>query len=186
MLVGLVSNNITNSMTFSLYLSPLSLSSPTTATSQIIFGGIDPSLYQGTLYEFDTWGDEYYYVQISGINVTSTGESLFNGDAPYFILVDSGTVQIILPQDQADAIGKLAKATYQTSSNLIDNYFTCNCSDVPWDDSLTFTLFGQLEIEIPWLDIVNKNTGVEGQCIIPITYEQHPGGGILVSLVGRD
>lgn len=55
MLIGLVDNNITNSMTFSLYLSPLSLSSPSTAASQIIFGGIDPSLYTGTLYEFNTY-----------------------------------------------------------------------------------------------------------------------------------
>jgi hypothetical protein len=188
MLIGLVENNISNSMTFSLYLSPNSLSSPSTAASQIIFGGIDPSLYMGTLYEFasySSWvnapyGDQYYYVQISDIAATSTGASLFNGDAPYPILVDSGTVQILLPQDQADAIGALANATYHNSTSLGDNYFVANCSNVPFNDSLTFTLFGQLKIDVPWTDIVNQNTGTPGQCIIPIGYAQHAGGGILV------
>jgi hypothetical protein len=175
-------------MTFSLYLSPKSLSCPSTAASQIIFGGIDPSLYEGILYEFDTYstwvnapyGDQYYYVQISDISATSTGTSLFNGDAAYPILVDSGTVQILLPPDQANAIGALAKAQYHNSTDLGDNYFIANCSDVPFNDSLTFTLFGQLEIQVPWTDIVNQNTGVAGQCIIPIGYAQHEGGGILV------
>ena len=182
-LVGIVANNITNSMTFSLYLSPLSLSQPERAASQIIFGGIDSSLYVGTLYEFDTYGNEYYYVQISGINVTSTRESLFHDDAAYPILVDSGTIQMILPSDQADSIGALAKGTYHNSNtNLLDNYFTCNCNDVPWNDGLTFTLFGKLQIEVPWTDLVNNNTGVTGQYMIPISYAQHPGGGILVDL----
>jgi hypothetical protein len=177
-------------MTFSLYLSPLSLSSPSTAASQIIFGGIDPSLYTGTLYEFDSYsswvnspyGDQYYYVQISDITATSSGKSLFNGNAAYPILVDSGTVQILLPSDQADAIAALANATYHNSTNLADNYFIADCSNVPFNDSLTFTLFGQLDIEIPWTAIVNQNTGVQGQCIIPIGYSQHQGGGILVTL----
>jgi Eukaryotic aspartyl protease len=188
MLIGLVENNITNSMTFSLYLSPKSLSSPTTAASQIIFGGIDPSLYLGTLYEFDSYsswvnapyGDQYYYVQISDIAATSTGASLFNGDPPYPILVDSGTVQILLLQDQADAIGALANATYHNSTSLGDNYFVAHCSNIPFNDTLTFTLFGQLKIEVPWTDIVNQNTGEPGQCIIPIGYAQHAGVGILV------
>jgi hypothetical protein len=191
MLVGLVNNNITNSMTFSLYLSPLSLSSPSTAASQIIFGGIDPSLYTGPLYEFDSYaswvnapyGDQYYYVQISDITATSSGKSLFNADAPYPILVDCGTVQILLPSDQADGIAALANATYHANAtDLGDNYFVAECSNVPFNDSLTFTLFGQLDIEIPWTALVNQNTGVQGQCIIPIGYSQHQGGGILVPL----
>jgi hypothetical protein len=182
MLAGLAANNITNSMTYSLYLSPLSLSEPEQAASQIIFGGIDPSLYQGTLYEFESLRDDFYFTQLSGINVTSTGESLFHNDEPYSILVDSGTIQIILPEDQANSIGALASATYHSSStSLLDNYFVCNCDDVPSDDSLTFTFFGALEIQIPWNDIVNRDTGVDGQCIIPISYAQHAGGGILVS-----
>jgi hypothetical protein len=183
MLVGIVQNNITNSMTFSLYLSPLSLSSPSTAASQIIFGGIDPSLYTGTLYEFDSYsswvnapyGDQYYYVQISDISMTSTNRSLFQSDAPYPILVDSGTIQILLPQDEADAIAALANATYHSSDQPGDNYFVCQCSDVPFNDSLTVTFFGQLRINVPWSDIVNQNTGVQGQFIIPIGYAQHQG-----------
>jgi Eukaryotic aspartyl protease len=175
-------------MTFSLYLSPQSLSSPSTAASQIIFGVIDPSLSEGTLYEFDTYStwvnepydNEYYHVKISDISVSSTGNSLFNGDPAYPTLVDSGTVQILLPQDQADTIGALANATYHIGTALSDDYFIANCSDVPFDDSLTFTLFGQLEIEIPWMDMVNWNTDIEGRCIIPIGYAQHEGGGILV------
>jgi hypothetical protein len=55
MLAGLVVDNITNSMTYSLYLSPASLDNPSTANSQIIFGGIDPSLYKGSLIEFKTY-----------------------------------------------------------------------------------------------------------------------------------
>jgi len=185
MLVGLAANNITNSMTYSLYLSPLSLSEPQQAASQIIFGGIDSSLYQGTLYEFATVGS-YWFAQLSGINVTSTGKSLFNNDQPYLILVDSGTIQMLLPQDQADAIATLANATYHSSSTLIDNYFLCDCNNVPFDDSLTFTFFGKLEIQVPWKDIVNNNTGVAGQCLIPIGYAQHPGGGILVYCLIHD
>jgi hypothetical protein len=194
MLVGLVENNIINSMTFSLYLSPASLAYPGSANSQIIFGGINPSLYIGTLYEFNTYstsvnapyGDQYYFVQISGIKATSSGKSLFNGAAPYPILVDSGTVQILLPQDQADAIGALANATYRNGSTLSENYFIADCNNVPFNDSLTFTLFGKLDIVVPWTDIVNRDTGVIGQCIIPIGYAQHQGGGILVRPLRTD
>jgi len=97
--------------------------------------------------------------------------------------VDSGTVQILLPADQADAIAALANATYHANAtDLGDNYFVAECSNVPFNDSLTFTLFGQLDIEIPWTAIVSQNTGVQGQCIIPIGYSQHQGGGILVPL----
>jgi Eukaryotic aspartyl protease len=152
------------------------------------FGGIDASLFEGTLYEFDTYstsvnapyGDQYYFVQISDIRATSSNQSLFQGDEPYPILVDSGTVQILLPQDQADAIGALASATYHNSNELSKNYFIAACSNVPFDDSLTFTMFGQLDIIIAWTDIVYKDTSVEGECIIPIGYAQHRGGGILV------
>jgi hypothetical protein len=183
-----VENNITNSMTFSLYLSPLSLYNPSAAASQIIFGGIDPSLFEGTRDEFNAYstsvnapyGGQYYFVQISDIKATSSNQSLFRGDAPYPILVDSSTIQIVLPQDQADAIGALTDATYHNSTDLANNYFMADCSNVPIDDSLTFTMFGQLDIVIPWIDIVNNNTGVEGECIIPIGYAQDPGGGILV------
>lgn len=199
MLLGLVDNNITNSMTFSLYLSPLSLSSPSTAASQIIFGGLDPSLYTGTLYEFDTYstwvnapyGTQYYYAQISDIrtttsnptilsNSTSSSQSLFSGAAPYPILIDSGTVQILLPQSQADAIASFANATYHNSTELGDNYFICQCSDVPLNDTLVFEFFGVLEVDVPWSDIVTWNATAEGECIISIGYAQHQGGAILV------
>jgi len=175
-------------MTYSLYLSPLSLLSPSTANSQIIFGGIDPALYIGTLYEFETYsssvnapyGNEYYSVQIS--DISSNGNSLFNGDEPYPILVDSGTVQILLPEEQADAIAALANATYHPGKELSQNYFIAQCDDIPFGSHLVFTFFGKLEIHIPWRAIVNSDTAVEGQCIIPIGYAQHEGGGILVSL----
>jgi len=119
-------------------------------------------------------------VQIS--DIFSEGNSLFDGDEPYPVLVDSGTIQVLLPKAQADAIATLVNATYHHGTELSQNYFITQCDDIPFGSHLVFTFFGKLEIHVPWRAIVNCNTEVEGQCIIPIGYAQHQGGGIPVSL----
>lgn len=190
MLAGLVADNITNTMAYSLYLSPASLDNPSTANSQIIFGGIDPSLYIGSLIEFETYEstlnadyyDDFFFAQLTRIAVDNraTGKT---SDIPIYIpvLIDSGTEQILLPSPQANEIAAIANATYHEDPDVLaNNYFTCQCSNIPADATVNFTFFDALDVAVPLSAMVNNDTEVEGQCIIPIGYETHPGGSILV------
>ena len=192
MLAGLAADNITNTMAYSLYLSPASLDNPSTANSQIIFGGIDPSLYTGPLIEFETYEstlnehvyDDFFFAQLTHIAVEdrTTGET---SDIPVYIpvLIDSGTEQILLPTAQADAIAAIANATYHEDPDVLsNNYFICQCSNIPVEATVNFTFFDTLDVIVPFSAMVNNDTEVEGQCIIPISYEAHPGGSILVYL----
>jgi len=100
------------------------------STSELVFGGVDPSHYTGDFINVALNAETYWQVKLKSLKLGD--EEIGSGNA----IVDSGTSLLAGPQRDVEMIVEKLGATYQQGAVL------ANCDQVDAMPDLTFSLGG--------------------------------------------
>ncbi|KAG0377672.1 hypothetical protein BGX24_005674 [Mortierella sp. AD032] len=127
-----------------------------------IFGGVDPSLYTGSINYVPVTSDTHWQVAVDKVLYDS--KPLDMPRASTYAIVDTGSSYIILPDDLAEAIHrKIPKSTYNKEVGWM---FPCTVAKLR-STLLSFVLGGQ-KYSVPLSDIVILDSGFQGYCLSAI------------------
>jgi len=127
-----------------------------TGKGELVFGGVDPSHYDGELSPVPLTNETYWETHVSSIMF---GTTQLVGDAP--VVLDSGTSTLTGPKEHVDAIAKLVNATPVPGRPM----YTVSCFDLPNMPNLKFTIAGKEWILTPNDYVIND---MDVECILGI------------------
>jgi hypothetical protein len=156
------SQGLVESRTYSLYLNDLEAS-----TGTIIFGGVDLQKFRGTLQTFPINADmgvqNFFYISLTELSLTPPGGCATpvgpSTSYPINGLLDSGTTDLILPTDIANAIA----ANMGASLDEFGNYNLPNCDLEFAPGSLNFDFSG-VKINVPYSEFIQDDG--DGNCFL--------------------
>jgi Eukaryotic aspartyl protease len=158
----MVSQNLINSRTYSLFLDDISASS-----GNILFGGVDTAKFTGTLSTFpintDATGTaSQFTITMTGLSVTNpSGTTTGVGSSslyPLSVLLDSGSSYMSLPSSMVSGMAKAVGASY---SNQLGGYILPNCNSQYSSGTLNF-FFSGIEIQVPYNEFIVHPTATDG------------------------
>lgn len=158
----MVSQNLIESQTYSLYLDDLDAS-----TGVILFGGVDTDKFSGTLATLPINVDETntasaFVITLTGLSLTPPGDSAQGIGAsstyPLNVLLDSGSSYMSLPSAVVSSIASVMGASY---SRQLGGYILPNCDQQYESGSLNF-FFSGVEIQIPYDEFIVNPTATDG------------------------
>ena len=158
----MVSQNLINSRTYSLFLDDISAS-----TGNILFGGVDTAKFTGTLSTFpintDVTGTaSQFTITLTGLSVTNPSGSTVGVGAsslyPLSVLLDSGSSYMSLPSSMVSGIAKATGASY---SNQLGGYVLPNCNSQYSAGTLNL-FFSGVEIQVPYNEFIVHPTATDG------------------------
>ncbi|KAG0267732.1 hypothetical protein BGZ95_002786 [Linnemannia exigua] len=127
-----------------------------------IFGGVDPSLYTGSITYVPVTSDTHWQVAVDKVLFDS--KPLDMPRSSTYAIVDTGSSYIILPDDLAEAIHRrIPKSTYNKEVGWM---FPCTVAKSR-SVLLSFVLGGQ-KFSVPLSDIVILDSAFQGYCLSAI------------------
>ncbi|XP_078098297.1 gastricsin-like isoform X2 [Mustelus asterias] len=117
---------------------------------EVVFGGIDNSLYRGQIYWAPVIQEEYWTIAIEGVKFNGRNTFCYQGCQA---IVDTGTSQITVPHEY---LGPLLReiGAYEDQNGE----FAVNCNNIGNMPSLTFVISG-VEFTIPPSVYILQNNG---------------------------
>jgi len=162
----MVSQNLINSRTYSLFLDDISASA-----GNILFGGVDTDKFTGTLSTFPINTDSsgiasQFVITLTGLSVTAPGGSATGVGAsslyPLSVLLDSGSSYMSLPSAMVKSIATAVGAAY---SNQLGGYILPNCNSQYSSGTLNF-FFSGVEIQVPYNEFIVHPTATDGSSFL--------------------
>jgi hypothetical protein len=147
----MVSDGLSSSHAYSIWLNDLDAS-----TGSILFGGVDPSRYQGTLQTLpiqtrtpDTYSE--FFITLTGLSYAN--QSLPSSPLAQAVLLDTGSSLTYLPNSLAEALFTAVGATYMPEADAA--YIPCARRDDPTTSSIiTFTFSSTVTIKVDMSELV--------------------------------
>uniref|UniRef100_A0A8C5LMF1 Peptidase A1 domain-containing protein n=1 Tax=Leptobrachium leishanense TaxID=445787 RepID=A0A8C5LMF1_9ANUR len=144
---GMIQQNLIPQPVFSFYL--------TGQSGEVIFGGVDSSLYSGQIYWTPVTQEIYWQIAIDGFSV--------NGQATQWCsqgcqgIVDTGTPLLTIPQQYLGTLLQYIGAQQAQNGNYI-----VNCNNVQSLPSISFTISG-VQFSIPPSGYILQ---INGYCVV--------------------
>ncbi|KAL1918923.1 uncharacterized protein VTP21DRAFT_2304 [Calcarisporiella thermophila] len=126
---------------------------------EILFGGADPSHYQGTLTWTAVRDQSYWSIPVEGVTFLS---AKFTENS--YAIIDTGSTGMIFPRELAELIhGQIPGAQEDAVQGWL---IPCNAAKL-YPSKILFRISGR-DFEVPLDDIIREPSGVNGLCFSAI------------------